>query len=83
MRPHELWDLETGNAVDAFASEHKALEAVRDALATHGRDDVLPWGLADAATRQMRAVAQGEALIAGALAAGIAANERPTKRAVT
>jgi hypothetical protein len=32
----ELWDLQTGNMVDAFNTEGAALAAVRDALDQHG-----------------------------------------------
>lgn len=66
-RPYELWDLETGNAIGAFATEGEALSAVRHAMTAHGRDSVLPWGLARVTTRRTDAVAHGEALIARAL----------------
>ncbi len=66
-RPYELWDLETGNAIGAFATESDALSAVRNAMTAHGRDYVLPWGLARVTTRRTDTLAHGEALIARAL----------------
>lgn len=67
-RPFELWDVETGNAIGAFRSEHEALDAVREALRTHGDEYVRAWGLARATARRMRAIATGDDLITRARA---------------
>lgn len=64
----ELWDLETGNMVDAFATEAEALGAVRDAYERHGECYVLSWALARATHRRMESLGEGEALIERALA---------------
>lgn len=61
----EIWDLETRNVVDAFATEH---DAVRDALQRHGRDYVRPWALGRFTWTKATAIADGDALIERALA---------------
>jgi hypothetical protein len=60
---YELWDLETGNMVEAFHSEPEALAAVRDAVARHGAAYVDNWALAHATIRKVRSLAQGQALV--------------------
>jgi hypothetical protein len=65
----EIWDLETRNLVDAFATEHEALEAVRDALGRHGRAYVRSWALGRFTRAKAVAIAEGDALIDRALAA--------------
>ncbi len=62
-RYFELWDLETRNLVDAFATEDEALAAVRDAYERHGEDYVLPWALARATQRSMQSLGEGKELI--------------------
>lgn len=73
----ELWDLSTGNMVDAFDTEDAALAAVRDALDRHGRAYLESWALAHATTRTMRSLDEGDALIERALRAA-PATVRPT-----
>lgn len=60
---YELWDLETGNMIEAFHTETEALAAVRDAVTRHGRSYVETWALAHATVRKMRSLAQGQALV--------------------
>ncbi len=42
---YALWDLESANLIETFASEEAALEEVRLTLAAFGREAVLTWGL--------------------------------------
>lgn len=63
----EVWDLQTGNMVDAFDTEAAALAAVRDAIERHGRAYVASWALAHATTRSMRSLGEGASLIERAL----------------
>jgi hypothetical protein len=74
----ELWDLHTGNMVDAFDTEAAALAAVRDAVVRHGRAYVQPWALAHATARRMRSLGDGASLIERALQAAPDAAIRPT-----
>jgi hypothetical protein len=67
---YELWDLSTGNMIDAFDGEQKALAAVRDAIDRHGRAYVESWALAHATLRTMRSLGEGPTLIERALRAG-------------
>ncbi len=60
---YEIWDMETRNLVDAFASEAEALQAVREAYARHGESYVLAWALAHATQRQMTSLGEGKALV--------------------
>lgn len=60
---YELWDLQTGNMIDAFHTEQDALAAVRDAVGRHGRAYVESWALAHATVRKVRALAEGVTLI--------------------
>lgn len=64
----EIWDLETRNIVDDFATEQDALDAVRDALRRHGRAYVRPWALGRFTRAKAVAIAEGDALIERALA---------------
>jgi hypothetical protein len=73
----EVWDLQTGNMVDAFDTEAAALAAVRNAIERHGPAYVESWGLAHATTRSMRSLGEGASLIERALRAAPTA-VRPT-----
>lgn len=64
----EIWDLETRNIVDAFGTEHDALDAVRDALQRHGDAYVRSWALGRFTRTKAIAIADGDALIERALA---------------
>ena len=65
---YALWDLESANLIETFASEEAALEEVRLTLAAFGREAVLTWGLNYRdQTGQGGAIATGEELIARAL----------------
>lgn len=61
---YELWDAESGNLTEEFATEAEALAAVRDAAAQHGRAYAEAYGLIfeDAGGRS-RIIAQGAALV--------------------
>ena len=65
---YELWDLQTGNMIDAFGSEREALAAVRAAIERHGLGYVTSWALAHATRRKMRTLGEGQTLIERALA---------------
>lgn len=41
----ELWDFETSNLIDAYATEQDALAEVRCAMEMNGRDAVTTWAL--------------------------------------
>jgi hypothetical protein len=73
----EVWDLQTGNMVEAFDTEAAALAAVRDAIERHGRAYVESWALAHASTRSMRSLGEGASLIDRAVRA-VPAAVRPT-----
>jgi hypothetical protein len=65
---YELWDLETGNAVEGFESEQEALLAVLDALVRHGRQRVEPWALAEVTDNATTDLGIGQKLVDRALA---------------
>ncbi len=59
----ELWDLETGNALGDFPTEHDALRAVLDAAKRHGREYIESWGLARVTAIEMSNLGEGIALL--------------------
>ena len=56
---YELWDLQTGNMIDAFGSEREALAAVRAAIERHGLGYVTSWALAHAPRRKIGTRGEG------------------------
>jgi hypothetical protein len=62
---YDLWDLQTANIIDTFASEAEALAAVRELLAVSAPDytEVLSLGYAEDDGRH-GAIAEGPALAA-------------------
>lgn len=66
---YELWDVESGNRIERFASEIEALSAVRELLALNGADylHALALGAAHAkggaGTAALTPVLDGEALL--------------------
>lgn len=46
MKPiYEIWDYETSNLLDAYATEQAALDDVLDTIRTEGLDAVATWAL--------------------------------------
>jgi hypothetical protein len=61
---YQLWDTETGNAVDGFATREKALAAVRESLDHHGEGYVAGLALAKAESADaFEVVAEGDDLV--------------------
>ncbi|MHB8573883.1 MAG: hypothetical protein ACYDCQ_00985 [Dehalococcoidia bacterium] len=56
---YEVWDLVSGNALTDFSTEAQALEFVRKAIDSFGREHVYAWGL----SRPTGAAVSGAALI--------------------
>ena len=68
---YQLWDTESSNLVMEFPTEAEALAEVRDGLKRFGRADVVYLLLTCEDGSGPEAVAQGDALIARALAAPV------------
>lgn len=62
---YELYDRDTGNLVDTFASEREALATVRRAIDADGPESVAPWLLGR--TDHNGPVIRGAALVERAL----------------
>lgn len=71
----ELWDLESGNAVEGFPSEQEAMLAVIDAIVRHGRASVEHWALAETTDDGIADLGSGSRLIERALAMVLQAAE--------
>jgi hypothetical protein len=69
----EVWDIETGNAIDAFPDEEAALAFVRSAIDEFGDDYALTLALlADDPGGEVTTVATGAELAERARAAAVA-----------
>lgn len=66
---YSLWDTDSANQIDTFATEAEALADVRLAVGQFGRDHARHWGLAQHDDDDLIAIAHGEALIDRAFAA--------------
>lgn len=64
----EIWETETRNIVDDFATEEAALAAVKDAIVRHGASYIASWFLAFEDERgESREIAAVDALVERAL----------------
>jgi hypothetical protein len=61
---YALWDLETGNLVQEFSTEHEALEAIHAAVARHGRSYAETFAvLREDGRGRSRLIAEGAGLV--------------------
>ncbi|MGH2353058.1 MAG: hypothetical protein ACRDI2_04625 [Chloroflexota bacterium] len=74
MVAYELWETESGNLIDTFPTEEEALADVRATITEFGRESVVTYALAHETRRRTKLIAQGDALVARALA-GASATE--------
>jgi hypothetical protein len=59
---YELWDTESANIIDTFATEEEALHVVRETMATYGRHSVRAWALGSDENDDPASVIYGDAL---------------------
>jgi hypothetical protein len=68
---YAIWNLETGNRVGWYRSKQEAFAEVRDAVARFGSAFVGAWALALHEGEAVEAIAEGDELLALALAAAV------------